>query len=159
VNRFYEVTIPLLSREDIDQIYQDIVVYWRGQGRNDSLAQDAGYAWLDGLKKVIDTLEIVPFHQECEHETNLLGVSVRRVRYEQKNSRREHHVYYTVEEFPIPNPEPTHLYLAGQIVVLFVRHASQETLSGEELEERMRGIKEDIGRINALKLKLEADKF
>jgi hypothetical protein len=151
MNRFFEVTIPLLSREDIDQIYQDIVVYWKSKGKSDTFAEDAGYVWLDGFKKVIDSLEIVPFHQECERETSLLGVSVRRIKYQPKNSRREHHIYYTVETFPTPDPEPTHLYLAGSIVILFVRYATQEILSDEELEERFSAVKADIEEINALK--------
>jgi plasmid stabilization system protein ParE len=143
VNPRYEVIIPPSLQKDIEQIIQGIVAY--------SNKEDAN-RWEDGLYDTLDTLSITPYHQECPRETRLARVSIRKILYSQKVPRRHYHIYYIVDAYPTPNPEPSTPYLAGRVSLLFIYHASQKLLSTKDIKERIVTVDAEIAELDALKM-------
>jgi hypothetical protein len=147
VNQYFELIISLPVQKDIEKIRKEISAY-----SND---EDAGYEWGDGLSKVVNTLKTVPFHQAIERETGVGKAPVRKILYRQQGVRCHYHVLYMVDSFPVPDPEPNRPYLAGCVVILFVRHASQKPLTDEALEKRIGAVHRDIAEVDALRKELE----
>jgi hypothetical protein len=146
MNRVYEVFVPQPTNKDIDDAHLGISDY--------SNVEDAD-KWEEGLYATFSSLKTVPFHQAIERETGVGKVPVRKILYRQQGVRRHYHVLYMVESFSVPDPEPNRPYLAGRVIILFVRHASQKPLTDKALEKRIGAVRKDIAKIDALRDELE----
>jgi hypothetical protein len=142
VNRFFEIVVPFVVSTEVNDIFGDIINYTENE--------EAAHVWLKGFFNALQTLERTPYHQICERETEISGFLVRRILHRQKEVRREYHAYYTIYEYPIPDPEPTNSYPAGRVLVLFVRHAAQKPLTKKELGERLKAAISEVAQIDDL---------
>jgi plasmid stabilization system protein ParE len=130
MTRRYKVGMTVSARRDIQKIEEKLVDY-AGHEHTDQ--------WEEGLFKSFEMLTYNPLHQLQETETLLMGQPIRRYIYRTtKNSKTGYYVYYTLEENPIPDPEPTHDYFAGVVNIVIIRSASSRGLSATELQERIK---------------------
>jgi plasmid stabilization system protein ParE len=146
MNATYEIVIGLPVRQNIYEIADNIVDYSNQEDANN---------WEDGLSEVIASLKTTPNHQECPKETKGAKASIRKILYRQKGVRRNYHLYYRLETYPTPDPEPNYPYPAGRVTVLFVRHASQKELTTAEIQARIKASDNDIADVDNLTKKLK----
>jgi hypothetical protein len=155
MNREYQLVLSTLPLQDIDSIREDIITYTKSGKRT---GEEDADNWEEGLYQVFQSLKIVPYHQECERESKILGTSIRKILYRQKGIRRDYHIYYTIKPYPLPDPEPDHPYMAGRIVIFFLLHAAQKPLTESELIERTHNVQAEIQEIDAIRTELEQSK-
>jgi plasmid stabilization system protein ParE len=128
MTRRYKVDMLVSARKDIFDL-GTILVRHAGHEHADQ--------WEENLFKSFDQLTTNPLFQVQSRESRLMGQPVRRYVYRTtKNSKTGYHVYYTLEENEIPDPEPTEDYFAGIVIILFVRSASARAISAQELIDR-----------------------
>jgi hypothetical protein len=149
MNREYQLALLALPLQDIEIIRNNITAF-----ANTAAADD----WEEGLYEVLDSLKMVAHHQECERESKLLGVSVRRILYRQKGVRRDYHVYYTIKPSPLSEIEPDGFYVAGHVLILYLLHAAQKPLSKKELQARVNAVNAEMEEIDALRAELSQGK-
>jgi hypothetical protein len=93
--------------------------------------------WEEGLNKAFLHLSKNPFTQIQERESDLLQMPIHRYLYcMSKSSKSGYHLYYSLEVFPVPNPEPMMDYLAGVVKILWISSASGAGFSDEEMLKR-----------------------
>jgi plasmid stabilization system protein ParE len=91
-------------------------------------------AWEDQFENVfLIALSKVPHLQIVRPATNTNPIEVRRAVYRPRKKGAGYYVFYTIEEFVRPNPEPTTDFLAGAVYIVAIRPASMEPLTDEEI--------------------------
>jgi plasmid stabilization system protein ParE len=92
-------------------------------------------AWEDGFENVfLIGLSKFPHLQIVRPATNTNPIEVRKSTYRTTKKGAGYSVFYMIEEFPTPNPEPTTDYLAGAVYILMIRPASMAPLTQEEID-------------------------
>ena len=127
----YEIALSTSVERDLETIRAEIIFF--------SNADDAN-VWEDGLFDVIRSLKHVAGFQECKIESRRAGFSIRKILYRQSGIKRQYHLFFTIEEYTKPIVEPTTPYLVGMVKILAVRQASRRSLTGKELQERLRNV-------------------
>jgi hypothetical protein len=128
MNQEYEVAITTPSMQDIEKIRADIASY---------SSEDDSNAWEDGIFDVIRSLHIVAHYQESEPESQKMGFPVRKILYKQKGTKRQYHLFFTIDYYPKPAIEPTHPYAVGIVKIIAVRYATQNTMTKKEIQSRL----------------------
>jgi plasmid stabilization system protein ParE len=87
------------------------------------------------LNVFLISLSKMPHHKIVRPATNLYPNPLRRALYRPTKSGASYYVYFSIEEFTRPNPEPTTDFVAGIVYVSGVRSASMAPLSDEEIDQ------------------------
>jgi hypothetical protein len=147
MNQEYEIVLSLPPRGDIENIYEGITQFSN---------EDDADNWEIGLYESLHSLKFTPNHQECERETRITGLAIRRILYRQKGVKREYHVYYTIEPSPVGTAGVAVPFL-GRVVILFLLHASQKPLSKKALLSRIQAVRTDVAEVDAIRAEFEQD--
>jgi hypothetical protein len=91
-------------------------------------------AWEDNFENTF-LVDLSKFpHQKIIRPATASGQQdLRQVLYRPTKKGVGYHVFFTVEDFVRPNPEPTTDYLAGVVYIVAIRPASMEPLTEEEI--------------------------
>jgi plasmid stabilization system protein ParE len=91
--------------------------------------------WEEGfLTTFLIGLSKFPHLQIIRPATKSNPVEVRRTLYRPKKKGAGYYVFYTIEEFVRPNPEPATDFLAGVVYIVAIRPAAMEPLTEEEID-------------------------
>jgi plasmid stabilization system protein ParE len=122
----YKVIVTPKGQADSRAI-QDYLVERSGPEVADSWEEGFLTTFLIGLSKF-------PHLQIVRPATNTNPIEVRKSLYRSTKRGAGYYVFYTIEEFARPNPEPTTDYQAGIVWVVAVRPSAMAPLTQEEID-------------------------
>jgi hypothetical protein len=129
MTRRYNVEIALPARQDIREIQDGLIEY---------VSPEIADRWEVGFIKALEQLTITPHFPVQQIETDYFGRPIRRYVYRMTpNSSKGYFIYYELEEFMVPSPEPATDYFAGVVTIIGVRLTSRPSMSLEEIKDRL----------------------